>query len=298
MLHHYKVYQLAVQSALPLPELQPLSPCAAPDVCIVCGPLPPVPEAAEQLGPFLWRNGNAVTLQVPGVARFAIRDGNEIVVAPEPEADADSVRLFLLGTALGALLQQRGLLVLHGNAVQVGDGCIVCVGPSGAGKSTLAAALMQRGYPLLADDVVPVNAQGEAIPGFPRVKLWQDSADRLQVATGDLAAVRPGLHKYQLPTHQRMAEHGLPVRAVYLLDSHNGDDFRLQPVQGMARFSLLQQNTYRLRLLADRISQQAHLQQCAALSARVRMVHVTRPKSGFRLDELVEHILADAAVPA
>jgi hypothetical protein len=298
MLHHYNVYQLAVQSELPLPELQPLPPCEVPDVCIVCRPVPPVHEAAEQIGPFLWRYADQITLQVPGVARFAIRDGMEIVVEPDAAADADSVRLFLLGTALGALLQQRGFLVLHGNAVQVGDGCLVCVGPSGAGKSTLAAALMQRGYPLLADDVVPVNAQGEAIPGFPRVKLWQDSADRLAVGTGELAAVRPGLQKYQLPTYQQMAEKPLPVRWVYLLDSHNQDDFRLEPVQGMARFPLLQANTYRRRLLADSRSQQTHLQQCAALAGSVRMTHVKRPKAGFRIDELVDHSLADVEAGA
>lgn len=297
MFHYYNVYQLTVQSALPLPELNPV-PQGVADVVIDCAPLPLPGEAARQLGPYLWQDDQAVILQVPGVAGFRIAAGKQITVDMAPGADADSVRLFLLGSAMGALLHQRGLLVLHGNAVQIGDSCLVCVGDSGAGKSTLAAALMQRGYPLLADDVVPVNDRGEAIPGFPRVKLWQDSAERLSVATEGLAAIRPGLQKFQLPTHQAMASRPLPVRWLYVLNQHAEDHFVLTPLQGMARFDVLRAHTYRLRLLQGSGAKPLHLQHCATLSAGARMARLTRPTAGFRLDELVAHILADIEVEA
>ena len=51
-----------------------------------------------------------------------------------------AVRLYLLGTCMGALLFQRKLLPLHGSAVVINGKAYAFVGDSGAGKSTLAAA--------------------------------------------------------------------------------------------------------------------------------------------------------------
>jgi len=178
MQHHYQLYQFGISSEVALPELAPVSEAPIEAHITYGDVLGNIAPDARQLGPFLWATTYAFWLNVPAVAAFLIRNGNEIIVQPEPGIDEASVRVFLLGSAMGVLMFQRQHLVLHGNAVQVGDGCLVCVGPSGAGKSTLAAALMQRGHKLLADDVVPVNAQCEALPGFPRIKLWQDSAEK------------------------------------------------------------------------------------------------------------------------
>lgn len=295
MAYHYQLYQFGISSELRLPELHP-SADIEPEVriryAVICLPLQ---DEARQLGPYLWASATAFYLRVPEVADFLIQNGNEIIIAPHPGIDEDSLRVFLLGSAFGALMFQRRHLVLHGNAVQVGDACLVCVGPSGAGKSTLAAALMQRGHKLLADDVVPVNAQCQALPGFPRIKLWQDSADHLQIATDALAPIRPGLEKFNLPTMSDMAPHPLAIRWVYILSAHNEDTFSFEPIHGMARFQPLRNNTYRLRFLEGMQMQAEHLQLCARLSGQIRLVRITRPKTGFALDELAERILADAA---
>ena len=124
----------------------------------------------QQLGPFLWATPDSLWLEVPNVARFHVQCGNSILVDQAPGTDEDSIRVFLLGSALGAVLLQRGQLVLHGNAIRIGDQCMICAGSSGAGKSTLAAGFMQRGYQVLADDVVPMDRQCRALPGFPHIK--------------------------------------------------------------------------------------------------------------------------------
>ena len=127
----------------------------------------------------LWVDGGRIGIDVPEVGRYACSDGVLITVEAAPGASEDALRLFLLGSALGCLLTQRGLLVLHGNAFVVDGGCAVVLGHSGAGKSTLAAEMHRRGHLVLSDDVVPVDAAGRAIPGWPRIKLWQDALDRL-----------------------------------------------------------------------------------------------------------------------
>ena len=173
---HYTCYGLTIQSQLPLPELlhavSSVPEIAPAEVDIRIGPVAPEGlPGGTRLGPFLWVTVSSLWLQVPKVARFLVSEGREIVIDPEPGIDADSLRVFLLGSALGALLFQRGLLVLHGNAIRIGEQCMVCVGHSGAGKSTLAAGFLRRGHEILADDVVPVATDCRALPGFPRFSI-------------------------------------------------------------------------------------------------------------------------------
>ena len=294
---HHQAYQLNIRSDLALPELA-TGPAAGPsDVDISWGSVAPdgLPDG-QQLSPFLWAAPQRLWLHVPQVARFLIEGGSSIRIDPAPGADQASLRVFLLGSAFGALLIQRGLLVLHGNAVQIGDQCVVCVGPSGAGKSTLAAGFMQRGHAILADDVVAVDAQGRALPGCPRIKLWHDAAYRLDIDTAPLPRVRPELEKFTLPVQPaaRSAQ-PLPVRWIYILDSDNGDQVRVEALHGVHRFKPLHENTYRMRYLQGMALGAAHLQLCGRLAARVRLARVTRSRAGFKLDALIAALQADIA---
>ncbi len=294
----YSAYSLEFDSDISLGDLLPpgRDAAVAADVRIRHEPLDdPAAEGATQKGPFLWAKANALWLQVPGVARFQVRNGDEIRFEPDPDAHPDTLRLFLLGSPFGALMSQRGFLVLHGNAIRIGDRCMVCVGPSGVGKSTLAAAFLQRGHAVLADDVVPIDDDGRALAGYPRIKLWQDAADRLQVATGALQPVRPNLQKFHVPLADGFAASALPVRWIYVLDRHNLEDVRLEPIVGLDRFVPLRDNTYRKRFLDGMALQADHMRLGAALAGKVRMARVTRPRGGFALDLLVDTLLADMA---
>lgn len=294
---HYTSYGLSISSAIALPELQTLDrgPGEA-DVEIRTGQLGDGGlDNGKQLGPFLWAGPDALSLEVPNVARFLIREGREIVVEPVPGIDEDSVRVFLLGSAFGALLFQRGLLVLHGNAVRVGDQCMVCVGPSGAGKSTLAAGFLQRGHEILADDVVPIDGQCRAVPGFPRLKLWRDAIEHFDIDTGPLKRIRPETEKFNYPLAEQFADRPLPIRWIYILGTHTRPDTLFEPIGGMQRFQPLHNNTYRVRFLQGMALKGEHLQLCGRLAGKVRLARITRPQQGFELDALIDRILTDVA---
>jgi hypothetical protein len=158
-------------------------------------------------------------LQVEGIARFRISGGAHIAFEPwEGEGNDQDLRTFLLGSAVGALLIQRGMLVLHGNALERDGRAIVCLGHSGAGKSTVAYALMQQGWRLLADDLVALTPEGQVLPGIPRIKLWQDAAEAFGLDPRSLQPIRQGMHKYLLMGEAvRRAPDAVPLEALYLL---------------------------------------------------------------------------------
>jgi len=302
MSNSYTVFGLTLQSDIVLPELFSAGPGAMPDVTVRYDAVDPdtLGEAAR-VGPQLWVSPERFILEIPRVARFEVAQGTEIRVDPAPGVDAESVRLFLLGSAFGALLFQRGHLVLHGNAIKIDGRCMICVGASGAGKSTLAAAFARRGYPVLADDVVPVDANAAALPGLPRIKLWQDAAEWLGIETAGLRRIRPDMAKFNMPLAEddRAVSAPAPIRWIYILGQDvTLEDVRIVPIHGMARFGPLRNNTYRVRYLQGMKLGPVHLERCGALAGQVHLARVTRPdvaepEQAARVDALVDRLLAD-----
>lgn len=295
----YRAYGLLIDSDVELPELlAELQRSAVPSPADITIRVDAVPEeglpGGQRIGRFRCVDARNLWIHYPTIGRLLVSDGRTITIDPVAGADADSVRLVLLGPGLASVIFQRGLLVLHGNAVQVGDACMCCVGDSGAGKSTLSAGFWRRGYPLVADDVVPLDHEGRALPGFPRIKLLPDSAQRLGIDTTRLHRVRRVADKFHVPVDAQ-SRAPVPLRWVYMLEAHDVPDIRMEPIAGLARFAPLRQHTYHVKFLRGISVSAEHLTLCGQVAGRIRLVKVTRPRDRFCLDELIDALLADMA---
>ena len=293
----YTAYGLSIRSEIELPELLPApehNKNSAIDVQITLRSVPKSGLADNVEGPgWFQASPDALWLDIEEVARFLISDGQQIIIDPYHGADEESIRLFLLGSAFGAILFQRGHFVLHGNAIRVGNQCMVCIGDSGAGKSTLAAGFMQRGYSILSDDVVALDDEYRVLPGFPRIKLWKDTANHLMIDTAPLNRIRPGDEKYNYPLDEQFQTAPLPIRWIYLLDPDDNHTISLEPITGMKRFEPLYTNTYRVGYLEEMKLQAWQLAKCGQLSNRIRLTKIKRAKDGFELKGLITAILDD-----
>jgi hypothetical protein len=147
----------------------------------------------------------------------------------------------------------------------------------------------------LADDVVPITAEGLALPGFPRIKLWQETADQLEIDTSPLQRIRPQLFKYNVPVTDAYVGPALPVRWVYILNSEHRDDVRIDELRGMARLQPILDNTYSGRLVLGPAAKAQQLRMASQLAAKIRLARITRPRGGFTVDTMVDKILADIA---
>ncbi len=295
-MHHYTLYGLQVASALECPELRP-GQTQKPDVTIRYGPLA---VDDDPTGRVVARPDGAdgFLLDIPGVARFRIANGREIVIDRDAQAEDAAVRLFLLGSACGALLHQRGITPLHGSAIATQRGALIFSGPQGHGKSTLAAAFAQRGYPLLSDDVCALTLDAGGVwlhPAFPRLNLLPDAAQRLAVDVGDSAALQPFTGKHLVPV-DRFAEGPVPLLVLYELHPASVASIVLRPLAGYERLTTLMGNTYRVQFAQQMGHAARHFAALQQIARHVRVVRVERPQSAYLLDELVAAIQADAAL--
>ena len=158
-------------------------------------------------------------LEVPAVGRFRVRPSGEITIAPRPEASEAEIRLFLLGSVLGFICHQRGLLPLHASCVEIDGGAVAFCGPSGMGKSTLALRFVLRGHGVVADDVcvVETGSPARVRPAFPRLKLWRDALEDAALSPEGLERNRHGQDKFHFLTPQAGVRDTLPLSALFLL---------------------------------------------------------------------------------
>jgi hypothetical protein len=240
-------------------------------------------------------------LLVDDVARYLVRDGKEILIDPAEGSDHDSIRLFLLGSALGALLQQRGMLVLHGSVVDVGDHCITFVGHSGQGKSTLATAFSQQGYKLLGDDLCVIkfsndnNGPAMVYPGYPQTKLWHDALEQLNQDPETLLRIRPEISKRKLPIHSVFSREPKPLSHLFQLGTYNGDTVQCSQLRGADIIECLKTHSYRKQYIIGHGMEITHFKQCIALVQQITAFNLKRPSNNlFYLDEMITCVAAEA----
>lgn len=112
------------------------------------------------------------------------------------------VELCLLGTVMAVWFELQGVLALHAAAAVIEGQAVAFLSSNHGGKSSLAATLMQQGYPLLADDILLVEAQKGRIigrSGYPQMRMWPEQAAHFFGRSEDFPKVHPYIEKRRIP---------------------------------------------------------------------------------------------------
>ena len=290
-LNAYWAYGLRIHTDLVCPEL-PLhpQPDGEPDVTIrLLSPVSSAPESLEN-GYYEVRPG-AFRMTIVGVGRYFVEDGNRISIEPVAGSSPGEVRLFLLGSAMGALLYQRGLLPLHGSAVETQWGAMIFAGAPGAGKSTLAAQFHRRGYRVLSDDVCAVaSAPGglQIFPALAQFRLCADAYDRL----GATQEARFNVDKFVVPMNEGYCPYPTPLKAIHILADQEGGDPEFEVLRGFDRVQRLFENLYRPQFLKGQITQGDLMRLAGLIAQKTTIAQVSRSRDPQALDKLVDFLEA------
>lgn len=293
---NYHLFGLELASDLELPELAPRPPSGKPDAEIV---LDQIAEIGSDNSLPRSIDGRA-SFSVPGVARYAVVGGRKLLVDPARGAELRNVRLYLLGSAMGLLLHQRGILPLHANAVEIDGRAFAFMAPSGGGKSTLAAWFHDRGYRVIADDVCAIHFDARRKPwvshGLPRLRLWRSALDATGRCDKQYQRSYAGddeWDKFDVPLAQEPGPVGmLPLAAVYLLES--GSEFSIDSINGVAATEAIFANTYRGQYLHGPEQTRNHWEASLALIAATPVFTAARQWGFEQFDEQADGIIRHA----
>lgn len=291
----YKAFGLNIYSEISLPELPKLNiPEELVNIEVEISNLTTLWSKTPKINHFVADTGFCM-FKVPDVAIYLIQGGKRIVVSPMKGSQEDHIRLYLLGTCMGALLMQRKILPLHGSAIAINGKAYAIVGDSGAGKSTLASALLNRGYKLLSDDVIPVSLNKENVPmvtpAYPQQKLWIESLKEFGMESYHFRPIVDRDTKFAIPLDNQFATEKLPLAGVFELKKTKNEEISIEPIQNLQRFHTLFYHTYR-NLFIERSGLMGwHFDLSAKIIKKITLYHLCRPISRFTANDLMELIL-------
>lgn len=237
------------------------------------------------------------------VGSFRISGTNRIEYEMHPDMGLDVVTLPLLGTVMALLLHRRGLLVLHGSAVEIGKQAVVFVGDKGAGKSTTAAALVAVGRRMLTDDIVALqrleDGRIQLLPGYGQIKLTHTATDAIALPDSSVME-RPfeGFTKHRHVLGGSFDLSPLVVSDIHILE--RGERLQVDLLTGHYSLTAVMRFAYLTRFGAKLFASEDSkllLNWCADVARTVRVSHLEVPSTISELATL-DRFLADELTPS
>jgi hypothetical protein len=297
----YNAYGLTIASSVEIPEMPEAGDCdpQEADIVIRLGTVPDELDDSLAQAKVYQASASELLLEIEDVGRYLVSHGREVTIEPAPTATSHDVRVFLLGTCFGALLHQRGALVLHASGVGTARGAVLFAGASGAGKSTLLAELMRRGYKMMVDDVTAITRDpqngGELVvmPSYARTRLWADAAAHLDVDTTNFRRTRTHMDKYERHVPDQFWDQPASLRKIYCLAMSKIEQLDLSPLPAMAVPAVILNHTYRKMFLDPFGMREHHFDLSSDIARSVPVSWAIRPLGSFRVSELADMIIED-----
>lgn len=291
MAHRYQVFGKVLASAVPLPDLPPAATADGPaDFRLRLGPVPEALEAPLHVDAARQVDAGQFLLGVPGLGRMLVRRGADVTLDPEP-GRSDALYTFLRGSCLAHLSLMAGQVPLHASGLATPGGAVLFAGHSGAGKSSLAAALVDAGLGLVADDICHLRPAGDGVEVWPllrEVRLWRDSARALGWDGRPATKLFDALDKYRFDG-PLSGDDPLPVRAIYRLDGGPEETgVAIERLEGLPALRVLLDNTYGARVMVPMGRETGQVRLCVGLATRVPDYQLRYPKRFNALPALVD----------
>jgi hypothetical protein len=296
----YRLGPFLLASEIPIPELQ-MQAAGQPDAFVSLGEVPDRLEGVVANESRWWASRDQYLLHVPGVARFLVSHGRQVIVEPAADALPADIRAYLLSPIFSTLCYQAGMYSLHASSVRVGDGVVAFLGHSGAGKSTLAAYLERRGYPAISDDICLLDSRTPAtgdsppeilvVPVAPALKLWRSALEQLGTSPEDLPKVFSRDDKYRVkPRHPSEIGYHLPLREVLFLEWADAPDtpVDITPVEGVDAIARLMEFTHYDYLMKPTGRQTGNFLLCGRILSQARAFTLRRPRNFARIEAVID----------
>jgi hypothetical protein len=280
----YSLHGITVETPFPCPELLPAS--GAADVSVKWGKMePPAAPWRDESVCYKAAPGKYL-LSVKGVADYFVANGDEVIIEPAPQADEDALRLFFYNEVIGALLMQRGALLLKGCVVEREGKAYAFTGPTPSGKTMLAARLAQRGFRIVADGFFCLtsnkpsghelsgNGNPQVQPGYPSLMSWEKSLHELGISPAGLKPVRAGMQRYYLPLQLSFRNQAVSLAAIHVLTFHNRAELSIEEAKGAGKLFALLPHRYHPELAKPLGMEETQIRIAAKLanSAKVSIV--------------------------
>ena len=221
-----------------------------------------------------------------------------ISAIPSPDTDLHAIEHLFHNNVVPMLLADSGALMLHGAAVDLGDGAVVFIGLSGRGKSTLAASFASAGLPFLSDDSIRLDPRGTgyiAQPSYPSIRLRRDSDEAILCArTSDVSSVTfSNKARYAAGSEIPHSTKPTPLRAIYVLEREGVTEINIQRLNANEAVMEFVQHSFNLDIRSE-ATLSGHFERMATLANKASVFRLDYPRDYGLLPDIRSAIVDHA----
>ena len=231
---------------------------------------------------------------IKDIVAFLVK-GSSLKVQPLIK-DSKVWQSFLVGGAMSILLIQKNYFLLHGSAIEFNKSAYLFLGLSGAGKSSLAAALGQKKYNIITDDICAISRQENDMYiniGTKQVRLMRDTVEALKIENANYIE-HPNAHpKFGYNPSRKSREFKTKIKRVIelVVDENMTKDVVIEKVNTFQSIELLRANIYKAELANTlRSGESQSFQFITYLAKEIEFYKIKRKRRKFKLRELVSFI--------
>lgn len=297
-MYKYQIYGLRIDSDIEIPEALERTDCLADcDVTVHIAGMPKDVEAKKQAdgeaGARMFYKEDALYFRIPEVAEYFVQAA-VIIVNPASDASGQSVRTFLLGSAMGFCMVLRNMVVLHGGAIESEGRGIIITGESGAGKSTVVNALRMRGAGFIADDVCAIESNSGKTHinlAYPQQKICRDAAVNMGYDLSQLIYINEERDKFAVRLDKGYLKDGYDFHYLFELKITDNDKLTFTRIEGHEKLFTIIRNIYRGDSAFDMWSMPPqYMKQCLDIASGIQVYRIERPRNVDTLEEIVSDI--------
>lgn len=289
----YSLHGLNIKTTLPLPLLE--SDEAIPDLIIRFAELDhdfeKIRECKITNNITLLISENFSVITWKEIKICTIKHNYEIVINPLTGLNDSFLMKIILGSAIPLILQKKGNLVLHANAIKIKNKAALFIGPQGVGKSTISSILVKKGYSPISDDIVNIKVNEKQIPktftGISTIKIRQDVIKNLDIYFKSLKKDESNYYSGNIPSQD-----SVPIKIIYSVKK-NTEDIAIEHISYQKSVMELVKSTLWAATIFNRAELSQNLDQCTNMAKNVP-VKILKTKHSFSdIPKLVEIIEDD-----
>ncbi len=236
----YGAFGLRIESDFSFPELPIDNQANDVDISITLSPVSENGIDNPSIKSIFFQSNEQLSwFNVPGMARFLVMSGQQIIIDPAPGAAKERLRFFVLNCCLNYLFTQRGLLVLQGHVIRVDDSAILLTGypmplyfHDVAIIEPINTVFLNRGYSILSNDVCVINEELFVLPSYPRMPISKSHACYLNNQLHRIE--HQHMDKFFVSIEDGFCREPLPLKGIYGLACRVESTESVQPVDPLA----------------------------------------------------------------
>nr|WP_319573298.1 hypothetical protein [uncultured Draconibacterium sp.] len=157
---------------------------------------------------------------------------------------------------------------------------MIC-GRSGVGKSSVTAAFCQNGAKYINDDISPMKidlSKTVILPYKTRIKLWDDTLEKLEIENNELEKIRPEIEKFYLKMRKENYS-DFDLNQIFILNIRNKEASEANVLNGIQKYNALRKQIYRkVYLKGMPETEKEYFKQLFLLATKVKVTSIERPQ--------------------